>query len=165
MSRQLHALSRFATVAIGIVGVSLSSAAAFAVTPISVRLTTGSDDLRGGNSAFIKLNLIDGTSTAERRLGGGFGQNSVVCRRVIFAETVPLEQIKSITIRHDGAPRPGHPFDTYENWDLQTLSVSQGNSCTQPANIYNSANDAPRESFVQRFTGRIRQIVLFRQFL
>jgi hypothetical protein len=139
--------------------------AASAATNLLVRLTTGSDDLRGGNNAFIRLNLTDGTSTAtERRLGGGFGQNSVVSKCVTFSETLSLNQIRSVTIRHDGSPRPGQPFDNYDNWDLQALTVSLADSrCNPVSNIYNSANDPRRRRFVQRFTGDTRQIVLRRQ--
>jgi hypothetical protein len=121
--------------------------------------------LRTGNNAFIRLNLINGTSTStERRLGGGFGQNSVITKCVVFSETIPLNQIRSLTLRHDGSPRRGQPFDTYENWDLQALTVSLADSrCNPVSNIYNSANDPNRNRFVQRFTGSIRQIVLPRQ--
>ncbi len=124
-------------------------------------MTTGSDDLRGGNNAFISLNLVDGTSTREVSLGGGFGQNSVVERRVTFTSKNPISpnQIRSVTIRHDGRPRPGHSGDTYDNWDLQRISVSLADG----RNIYNSVNDKPRSLFVQRFTGETRQIVLPRQ--
>lgn len=139
--------------------------AANAATNILVRLTTGSDDLRGGNNAFIRLNLTDRTSTrTEARLGGGFGQNSVVSKCVTFSETIPLNQIRSLTLRHDGSPRAGHSFDTYENWDLQALTVSLADSrCNPVSNIYNSATDPRRNRFVQRFTGDTRQIVLNRQ--
>jgi hypothetical protein len=132
---------------------------------VIVQLTTGSDDLRGdGNNAFITLNLVDGTSTTEMILGGGFGQNSVVSKNITFPEAVSLNQIRSVTIRHDGSPRSGHPLDGYDNWDLQRLSVSLANSSFSPvANIYNSASDSRRSRFVQRFTGGTRQIVLPRQ--
>ncbi|MCG6137131.1 MAG: hypothetical protein MET45_21270 [Nostoc sp. LLA-1] len=137
------------------------SAIAKAKTNVMVRMTTGSDDLRGGNNAFISLNLVDGTSTREVNLGGGFGQNSVVTQRVTFTSKNPISpnQISSVTIRHDGRPRPGHPFDGYDNWDLQRISVSLADG----RNIYNSVNDSARRRFVQRFTGQTRQIVLFRQ--
>lgn len=139
--------------------------AANAATNILVRLTTGSDDLRTGNNAFIKLNLTNGASTAtERRLGGGFGQNSAITKCVVFSETIPLNKIRSLTLRHDGSPRRGRPFDTYDNWDLQALTVSLADSrCNPVSNIYNSANDLARNRFVQRFTGNTRQIVLNRQ--
>lgn len=128
-------------------------------TNVVVRMTTGSDDLRGGNNAFITLNLKDGTSTSEISLGGGFNQNSLVERKISFKESVSLDQIKSVTIRHDGSPRPGEPFDTYDNWDLQRISISLADG----RNIYNSVNDPARRSFVQRFTGQTRQIVLPKQ--
>lgn len=159
MIRHIHALSRFSAFGLGMIAVGvLSSTSALAETNILVRITTGSDDLRGGNNAFITLNLVNGTSTSEASLGGGFGQNSLVRKRVTFRETVSLDQIRSITIRHDGSPRPNHPFDTYDNWDLQRISVSLNGR-----NIYNSVNDRSRSRFVHRFTGESRQITLPRQ--
>lgn len=166
--RPRFAMAMRAAIVLGLTTVGLLSAtAAHAITPIIVKITTGSDDLRGGNSAFISLNLTDGTTTSERLLGGGFGQNSVVTRRIVFTETIPLSSIRSITIRHDGAPRRDHPFDGYDNWDLQRLSVSLSNNRWQPiANIYNSINDrrsnrnSGRSTFVMRFTGRDRQLNL-----
>lgn len=164
MNRSIYALSRLGAVAMGVVTIGiLSTAAAQAATRVVVQLTTGSDDLRGGNNAFISLVLADGTSTSEKGLGGGFGQNSVIRRSVVFPETVSLSQIRSITIRHDGAPRSGHPFDTYDNWDLQRLSVSVNRIFAPVANIYNSVNDPARRHFVQRFTGDTRQLVVDRQ--
>ncbi|MEA5569180.1 hypothetical protein [Anabaena sp. UHCC 0399] len=138
------------------------SATAQAKTDVVVRMTTGSDDLRGdGNHAFISLNLTNGSSTPEVNLGGGFNQNSVVERRVTFtsSEPISLNQIRSVTIRHDGRPRSRHPFDNYDEWDLQRISVSFADG----RNIYNSVNDPAKRSFVQRFNGQTRQIVLPRQ--
>ena len=129
---------------------------------LTVELTTGSDDLRGGNNAFITLNRTDGTSTREISLGGGFGQNSVVRRQITLPNAISSDQIMSVTIRHDGSPR--NPFDTYDNWDLQRLSISLANSSFSPvANIYNSVSDPARREFVIRFSGASRQIVLPRQ--
>ncbi|MEA5571102.1 hypothetical protein [Calothrix sp. UHCC 0171] len=159
MIRPIYTVSRLSAVALSIFTVGLlSSTSALAETNIVVQMTTGSDDLRGGNNAFISLNLVDGTSTPEVSLGGGFGQNSRVRKRVTFRRTVSLAQIRSITIRHDGSPRRGHPADGYDNWDLQKVSASLAGR-----NIYNSVNDGPRSQFVQRFTGQTRQIVLPRQ--
>lgn len=139
--------------------------AASAATNILVRLTTGADDLRSGNNAFIKLNLTNGTSTAsEPRLSGILRQNSVVTKCVTFSETLTLSQIRSVSLRHDGSPRTGQPFDNYDEWDLQAISVSLADSrCNPVGNIYNSANDPRRNRFVQRFNGSTRQIVLARQ--
>lgn len=145
--------------------VAIANAQTTPKTRIRVVLTTGSDDLRSGNNAFIRLNLASGSSTpSEVSLGGGFGQNSVVTKCVPFNGKISLSQIGSVTIRHDGSPRRGRPFDTYDNWDLQAISVSLADSrCKPVGNIYNSANDPARNRFVQRFTGNTRQIVLPRQ--
>ncbi|BDA70541.1 hypothetical protein RIVM261_073950 [Rivularia sp. IAM M-261] len=159
MIRKINTFTRhLSAVAISIVTIGIFSGAALAETNVVVRMTTGSDDLRGGNNAYMTLNLESGASTSEVRLGGGFGQNSAVRRTATFRETVSLDQIRSITIRHDGSPRSGHPFDGYDNWDLQRISVSLNGR-----NIYNSVNDPGRSRFVHRFTGNARQIVLPRQ--
>lgn len=147
-------------------------ATAYGQTPVRVVLTTGSDDLRGGNSVFIKLNLIDGRSSQEVRVfSSGLRQNSSLPRTLMVRRSltggseppIPLREIQSITIRHDGSPRNGHPFDTYDNWDLQALSVSLAAPDGSPiANIYNSVADPGRNRFVVRFTGSTRQITLNR---
>ena len=137
-----------------------------APTPISTRyftveLTTGTGELRGGNNAYITLNLEDGTSTREMILEGGLVQNSVVRRNITLPIDVSLDRIRSITIRHDGSPRAGHPFDTYGNWTLQRISVYS--SFNPSTNIYNSVNDPERRDGVIQFSGAVRQIVLPRQ--
>jgi hypothetical protein len=35
-----------------------------------------------------------------------------------------VTDVKNVSIRHDGSPRAGQPFDTYDNWDLQVLRVA-----------------------------------------
>lgn len=137
-------------------------------TSIRVEVVTGSDDLRGGNNAFVSLNLTDGTSTPERSFATNLQQNSRFRRTVTFdmPTAIPLTTIRSVTIRHDGSPRSGHPFDSYDNWDLQKLTVtlldSSGNSV---GNIYNSINDSNpnRRVFLHRFTGDSRQLTVRRQ--
>ncbi len=127
---------------------------------ISVRMTTGSDDLRGGNNAYLLLNFTDGTPSEEVCLGGGFGQNSEVTKIVKISGSGNVSDIKSVTLRHDGSPRAGQPFDTYDNWDLQAIMLmTEGDYL----NIYNSRNDRRRNEFVRRFTGDLRSITLYRQ--
>jgi hypothetical protein len=95
-------------------------------TVMKVYLTTGSDDLRGGgNYAFITLRYEDGSSSPEYRLGGGFGQNSANTLTITLDRVVSdVAEVKNISIRHDGSPRAGQPFDTYDNWDLQVLRTA-----------------------------------------
>lgn len=138
---------------------------------IYVVLTTGSDDLRGGNHAFISLNFADGTSSDEVALttnsaaSGSFGQNGVVSGIWTMQDDEDFNAITGITIRHDGSPRPGNPFDTYDNWDLKAIRVAALTDGSGPrgVNVYNSRNDAKRRTFVVRFTGNTRSIVLPRQ--
>lgn len=118
---------------------------------VKVYLTTGSDDLRGGNNAFMTVNYTDGTSSPEYNLGGGFGQNSMITKAVTINKTVAsVSEIKSITIRHDGSPRAGNPFDTYDNWDLQVLRVA----LVMPTTEQNIVNE--RGNPLIRFTGALR---------
>ncbi len=92
---------------------------------LKVFLNTGSDDLRGGNNAYMTVNYTNGTTSNEFDLGGGFGQNSVRTIPVnLGKELTTISEIKSITIRHNGNPRSGNPFDSYENWDLQSIRAA-----------------------------------------
>ena len=124
---------------------------------IEVQLTTGDDDLRGGNMAFIKLNLKNGTSTPEIVLGRGFTGYSNVRVPLSFTQSLVVSDIESITVRHDGSPRSGHPVDTYDNWNLQdfVLRVPGGQI------IYDSRRDR-RLPLPHRFTGASREITLKR---
>jgi hypothetical protein len=129
-----------------------------------VTLNTGSDDLRGGNAAYISFNLEDGTSSPEYLLSTGLGQNSVheVEVKITNFARISLTDIRSITIRHDGAPRDA--FQGYDNWDLLSLKiifVDEANG-TYP-NVYNSINDRRRMDFVKRFTGDDRLLTVTRQ--
>jgi hypothetical protein len=119
---------------------------------VKVYLTTGSDDLRGGgNYAYLTVHYTDGTSSPEYNLGGGFGQNSAITKSVTISKVVEsVADIKSITIRHDGAPRAGNPFDTYDNWDLQVLRVA----LVMPTSEQNIVN--VRGNPLIRFTGALR---------
>ncbi len=136
---------------------------------IFITLTTGSDDLRGGNSAFISLNFSDGTSTDEvsltgnPELKGSFGQNGVVTGTVTFQDVEDVSTITSITIRHDGSPKS--ITDTYDNWDLKAIRIAANTATGGPrgVNFYNSRNDRDRRASVARFTGDTRSIVLTRQ--
>jgi hypothetical protein len=119
---------------------------------VKVYLTTGSDDLRGGNSAFVTLTYADGTTSSEYYLGGGFGQNSAVNKTVTTTKVLTaIEDIQSVTLRHDGAPRAGQPFDTYENWDLQMLRVVLVMPDGTEKNVVNQ-----RGNPLIRFTGALR---------
>lgn len=119
---------------------------------VKVYLTTGSDDLRGGgNNAYMTVNYTDGTSSPEYNLGGGFGQNSMITKPITINKTVAsVSEIKSITIRHNGSPRAGNPFDMYDNWDLQVLRVA----LVMPTAEQNIVNE--RGNPLVRFTGALR---------
>jgi hypothetical protein len=117
-----------------------SALPAWADTRLVVQLATGGDDLRGGNAAYISLVRTDG--------------------RVTFPETVGPQDVRSIRIRHDGNPRSGHPFDTYDNWNLSAIQVELVDAaCRSTAHrLYVSAGDAGFREV--RFTGALRQLEL-----
>jgi hypothetical protein len=124
-----------------------------ATKTVKVFLTTGSDDLRGGgNRAFITVHYTDGTSSPEYSLDGGFGQNSAVTKSITISKAVKsVDEIQKITIRHDGSPRAGQPFDTYDNWDLQVLRVALVMPDKSEKNVVNE-----RGNPLVRFTGAER---------
>lgn len=133
-----------------------------AQTRLLVTIGTGEDDLRGGNRAFITLVLVDGTVLPEQVLSTGMAGGSTSTSRIYFSRSVSSHQIRAIRIRHDGNPRSGHPFDTYDNWNLRMLHVQITNfSYTPVTSLYNSANDTRAQNgLIERFTGAVRQIDL-----
>ena len=122
---------------------------------LSVTLVTGESDLRGGNSAYITVTLVDGVVLPEKVLSNGQGGGSTETKIVNYSRPISASQIKSFRIRHDGSPRPGNPFDTYDNWDLKTLRIELNGRA-----VYHSANDSSVGASVTRFTGELRQIDL-----
>lgn len=129
---------------------------------IKMAILTGGDDLRGGNNAFFTINMNDGTRKPEILIGGGFGNNSNVEKEFDLPFELRLNEIKSITIRHDGNPRSGldHAFDTYDNWNLDAIQISLISIAGKEFNLYNSLNDTDHRTFVTRFTGDNRTITL-----
>lgn len=120
-------------------------------TVLKVSITTGGDDLRGGNSMFMTINYANGTTSTEYNLGGGFKNNSMVVKNLTVAALITnVTQIRSVVIRHDGSPRAGQPFDTYDNWDLQTLRISFS-AGGKDVNIINESGNP-----LVRFTGQLR---------
>jgi hypothetical protein len=97
---------------------------ASSVTDITVNIKSGGDDLREGNSAFIIFNFSDGTSSPEYKLANGLRSNTGKSCQIILDKNIRnASEFSSMVIRHDGSPRPGNPFDTYDNWDLQSIKV------------------------------------------
>ena len=120
-------------------------------TAMKVYLTTGGDDLRGGNNAFVTINFQNGTTSPEYLLGGGFANNSLNIKAVNMEATISnLANIKNIVLRHDGSPRKGDPFDTYDNWNLDKIRVTFNIGGVEQDYISFSA--AP----LIRFTGTLR---------
>jgi hypothetical protein len=88
-------------------------------TPFTVSTITGKDDLRGGNQAFVSLLLVGGATTPEVAFNTSGLERGTFTTSLIFPGTITRANISGINIRHDGNPRNGHPFDTYDNWDMR----------------------------------------------
>jgi hypothetical protein len=130
---------------------------ALATTFLMVNMTTGADDLRGGNRAYITMVLRDGTVIPERPLvttRGLAGGSRTGVRAIRFPEDVDLSRIAAFRIRHDGSPRSGHPFDTYDNWDLRAVTITARRSSGATVSYRSSG------ALVHRFTGESRQVDL-----
>lgn len=126
---------------------------------LKVYLTTGSDDLRGGNAAYLTVHYTDGSSSFEFALGGGYKQNSTKTIPINLRRSVAnVSAIKSITVRHDGSPRAGQPFDSYDNWDLQSIRVALVLPNGEERNVINLTSNP-----VVRFTGELRTQTWLRQ--
>jgi hypothetical protein len=126
---------------------------------IKVYINTGTGELRGGNYAYITVHYTDGTSSNEMPLGTGYTQNSTASPSIALGKILTsTRQIRSITIRHDGSPRNGHPFDTYGNWTLQSLRVVLLMPDSTEPNIVN----LPGNPLIQ-FNGNVRTVTYNRQ--
>jgi hypothetical protein len=127
----------------------------YAGTIMKAYVTTGGDDLRGGNTAFIKVNYKDGTTSPEYVLSTGMGGNSTMTFSKDITKVITnINQIKNIEVRHDGSPRSGNPFDTYDNWNLQAIRVSFMINNVE-RNFINVSNNP-----LVRFTGQYRIHIL-----
>ena len=82
-------------------------------TSTIVKIKTGGDDLRGGNHVYIDF----GNGKEKLSNDSGFGKNTT------FEKVFPPQNPYKITIEHDGSPRSGNPFDTYDNWNLDMINV------------------------------------------
>jgi hypothetical protein len=150
-----HTLRWFqaAALACGLLVAVLCPRIALAEIPVQVELSTGSDDLRDGNQAFFSAIFTDGTTTPEQLLSRGLSGSSRVTSTVNLPDTAVRRRIRGFVIRHDGSPRSGWPFDTYDNWDLKRVVVTHSGSV-----LYNSRDDSEAVDFVHRFTGQSRSI-------
>lgn len=113
---------------------------------LQVNLQSGSDDLRGYNTAYLTVNFNNGTSSREYLLQRGLGQNQPAVQNINLGQEIDLVNVRSITIRHDGTPN-NNPFNggdaghTYDNWDLMSLRIALITVTGNPENIYNSINN------------------------
>lgn len=95
---------------------------------LKVTVITGQDDLRGGNRFFFTLHTRNGFSFPEIPVipPNGLATNSTYIFEIpVFnspaENNLNYKDIAAFTIRHDGRPRAGHPFDTYDNWDCRSV--------------------------------------------
>ncbi|NOT38337.1 MAG: DUF3421 domain-containing protein [Saprospiraceae bacterium] len=82
---------------------------------MEIVINTGIDDLRGGNTASVEY------STGTHIINSGEWRGNSENRKVININ--PFGSNYSIKVKHDGSPRNGHPFDTYDNWDMNRIQV------------------------------------------
>jgi hypothetical protein len=87
------------------------------VSSISVRMTTGGDDLRGGSQALGSFQITGGATLPAVSLNGGagFAGGSVHTASVSLSGSRTLGSLSGFTLQWDGAPR--NIFDTYDNWN------------------------------------------------
>ncbi|MCF8246030.1 MAG: hypothetical protein K9J37_04415 [Saprospiraceae bacterium] len=135
----------------------LSFGSSFANSFLGVYLVTGNDGLRSGNHAYVTVNYADGTSSPEYRLPHAYGLStgpSLPSKIALNKTVVSANEIKSVLLRHDGAPRQGEPFDTYDNWDLQSIRITVfiGGEEVEVCNKLGNP--------LVRFTGNLRTYVL-----
>ena len=95
---------------------------------LKITVMTGQDELRGGNQFFFTLHMRNGFSFPEMSasLANGLASNSTYTFEMpVFnspaENNLNYKDIAGFTIRHDGRPRNGHPFDTYDNWDCRSV--------------------------------------------
>lgn len=113
----------------------------FTFDDIEVVVKTGGDDLRGGNDAFLE---IDGIKYSLNKKAGWNNNtsNSVRINCKIKANSV-------LKLVHDGSPRSGQPFDSYDNWNQDYILIRAFTKSGQIKTLYESSDKT-------RFTGEKR---------
>lgn len=113
-------------------------------TFLQVWIDTGSDDLRQGNAAFLTVRGADGRLLLpETRFATHAPSNAIDTWPIPRSRRANPATIDSLTLRHDGNPRNGHWFDSYDSWDVKQLTVAwvdQNGSVLRQ--VYNSAADS-----------------------
>ena len=97
---------------------------------LGLRIVTGGDDLREGSVAYAEIRLQDGRTLPKVNLTGGrsLGGNSSNSFSVSLPPGTRLGDLASFTLSHDGAPRR-FP-DGYDNWNVDSLSVTTPEVCS-----------------------------------
>ncbi len=121
-------------------------------TPISslqVTISTGGDDLRGGQVAYGAIGLRDGRTLPKVNLNGGrgWGNNSTNTVTVPLPSGIRLGDLAFFTLEHDGAPK--NLGQTYDNWNLDAIAIATPRICSAGVQLANPSG----RPFV-RFTGR-----------
>lgn len=106
---------------------------------IEVVVKTGGDDLRGGNEAFLQ---IDGTKFSLNNKAG-WGNNT---SKTIRITSCKITANSSLSLIHDGSPRSGNPFDSYDNWNQDYILIRAYSKSGQAKVLYESSEKT-------RFTG------------
>jgi len=109
------------------------------VQSLRLRIATGGDDLRGGSDNLdvsLHFGLHESESVTNVNGGSVWANNSMHEVDIKLKRTVPLNQIRSITLKHAGpslsfsvpqALTPAGPaagVKTADNWDMRSLEVT-----------------------------------------
>jgi hypothetical protein len=115
---------------------------------IQIAIGTGGDDLRGGQVAYGTLKLRNGRTLPKVSLNGGskWGNNSNHTVSLPLPAGTRLGDLASLTLEHDGAPR--NVFDSYDNWNVDTIGVTTPRTCTESRVLLNRSGRP-----LVRFTG------------
>jgi hypothetical protein len=93
------------------------------VSSLKLTVQTGGDDLRGGAQAYAQIRFTDNTTTVEVSLNGGRGWGNDTTNSVDLSlpSGKTLNQLQSLTIRHDG--NTTNIFESYDNWNVNLIKL------------------------------------------
>ncbi len=116
---------------------------------INVTFKTGADDLRSGAVAYGTIRLRNGRTlpTVNLNRGRRWTNNSTQTVTMSLPSGIKLGDLANLRVQHDGAPR--NALETYDNWNIDRVSVGLPSQCSPGITLTKPAIGHP---FV-RFTG------------
>jgi hypothetical protein len=99
------------------------------ITKLEARISTGTDDLRGGAIATATVRLVDGTIYPPVNLnnGAGWGGGTNVDVDIALPRPTLASSIDYVEIGFDGA---GRNFgESYDNWDIRKVNINSLEAC------------------------------------